>query len=249
VTWDNPDISVELPSNPGVPVDSHALNPSTDYVVVARVWNGSTTAPVVDLPVQFSYLEFGIGTVRHDVGETTVDLPVKGAPGTPAFARMPWRTPAGAGHYCLQVELIWADDANPANNMGQHNTDVRPLNSPEARFALTVRNAGPRVRVLRLELDAYQLPSRLPCPEQGRPADQRRREALGRHRPEAWSLPEGWRIALEPARTRLAAGEEATVDVEVTAPDGFSGRQAVNVRALDGTELVGGVTVYIEGRA
>jgi len=30
----------------------------------------------------------------------------------------------------------------------------------------------------------------------------------------------------------------------VTAPDGFVGRQAINVNALDGATLVGGVTVY-----
>src|SRR5215211_6669859 len=134
VTWDNPDIHLERPAQPGTPVDSHSLDPSTDYVVVARVWNGSTTAPAVDLPVHASYLEFGIGTIRHEIGQTSVDLPVKGAAGTPAFARIPWRTPAAAGHYCLQLELIWADDAEPGNNLGQHNTDVRPLNSPRANF-------------------------------------------------------------------------------------------------------------------
>ena len=59
VTWDNPDIQLELPAQPGVPVDSHSLDPNTEYVVVARVWNGSTTAPAVDLPVRASYLESG----------------------------------------------------------------------------------------------------------------------------------------------------------------------------------------------
>src|SRR6478672_3687816 len=54
VTWDNPDIHVELAANPGVPVDPHALLPDTDYLVVARIWNGSTTAPAPGLPVKVS---------------------------------------------------------------------------------------------------------------------------------------------------------------------------------------------------
>ena len=80
VTWDNPDIHLELPGVPGTPVDSHSLNPDTVYVVVARIWNGATTAPALGLPVKVSYLEFGIGTTRHDVGMDKVDLPVKGQP-------------------------------------------------------------------------------------------------------------------------------------------------------------------------
>lgn len=32
VTWDNPDIHVELASHPDTPVDSHALTLATDYV-------------------------------------------------------------------------------------------------------------------------------------------------------------------------------------------------------------------------
>jgi hypothetical protein len=36
--------------------------------------------------------------------------------------------------------------------------------------------------------------------------------------------------------------------VDFTAPDGYSGRQAVNVGAFDGSDIVGGVTLYVEGR-
>jgi len=140
VTWDNPDIHIELATNPGVPVDAHFLHPDTDYLVIARVWNGSTTAPAPGLPVKVSYLEFGVATVRHDVGLTAVDLPVKGTGGCPAFATVPWHTPAAAGHYCLQVELLWDDDAEPGNNLGQSNTDVKALNSPHAAFTFPVRN-------------------------------------------------------------------------------------------------------------
>ena len=193
VTWDNPDIHLELSAQPGVPVDSHSLDPNTEYVVVARIWNGSTTAPAVDLPVRASYLEFGIGTIRHDIGQTTVDLPVKGAAGTPAIARIPWRTPAAAGHYCLQVELVWADDAEPANNLGQHNTDVRPLNSPRATFEFPLRNDGPRPRLLRLEVDGYRLPGRRPCPPRDHDPERERREALTRHARQSGRSPKAGR--------------------------------------------------------
>ena len=248
VTWDNPDIHVELPS--GGIVDSHSLAPDTDYVVVARVWNGATTAPAVDLPVKVSYLEFGIGTVRHDVGLGSVDLPVKGAPGCPAFARVPWRTPAAAGHYCLQVELVWDDDANPANNMGQHNTDVRPLNSPRAASTFPLRNDGARERVLRLEVDGYRIPVQDPCPPGDRDEDAHRRRArLARHDRDAWPVAEGWDVAVHPREALLGPGEAAEIAVEVAAPDGFSGREVVNLHAYDGEQLVGGVTLYVEGTA
>src|SRR5207237_1437355 len=108
VTWDNPDI--QLYDKIGNPVSSIALVAGQPYTVRARIWNGSLDAPAVNMPVRFSYLEFGIGTINHLLGETTVDLPVKGAAGCPAYADMPW-TPPSAGHFCLQVELAWDDDA------------------------------------------------------------------------------------------------------------------------------------------
>jgi hypothetical protein len=50
VTWDNPDIVL---LEGGVPVPSSEIKPDTEYVVSARIWNGSTEAPVVGLPVSF----------------------------------------------------------------------------------------------------------------------------------------------------------------------------------------------------
>lgn len=240
VTWDNPDIHLERPGQPGVVVDSHTLAPATDYVVVANVWNGSAQAPVADLPVAVSYLDFGAGTTRHEVGSTTVDVPVKGAPALPAAARVPWRTPATAGHYCVQVELQWPDDAEPGNNLGQHNTDVKALNSPRAVFTFALRNPGWRPARLVLQADGYALPELLPCSD-------RPRDPVRRHDRDAWPVPEGWRVAVDPEAVELDAGQQTEVTVDVTAPDGFTGRQAVNVNAFDGRTLVGGVTLYAEG--
>jgi hypothetical protein len=258
VTWDNPDIHVESAAAPGVPVDSHSLTPDTDYVVVARVWNGSTTAPAPGLPVKVSYLAFGVGTTRHDVGLTVVDLPVKGAAGAPAFARVAWHTPATPGHYCLQVALLWDDDENPANNMGQLNTDVKPLNSPHAAFTFPVRNDRRNRAAVAFRVDPYAIPAQEPCDDPGddveRPgraapesAESRRGRLIDRHRPAAWSLPAGWRVEITPPGAVLAPGQQIDVTVDITAPDGFTGRQAINVHADGGSDLLGGVTLYVDG--
>ncbi len=248
VTWDNPDIHLELG---GLPVPSEWILPSTTYDVVAQIWNGSTDAPAVNLPVRFSYLTFGIGQTRVPIGQTVVDLPVKGAPGSPAFAHMKWTTPSAAGHYCLQVELIWSDDANPANNVGQENTNVKPLNSPRAAFTFPVRNDTGQVQALLLEADTYTVPNRHPCPDQtpdgrgggGRqprdvpsPADEiarRQREAQALHDRRAHPVPTGWRVDIRPGELVLAPGAEQQVTVDITAIDGFAGRQAFNVHAFD----------------
>src|SRR6266478_3395862 len=96
VTWDNPDIRLETvgpgdrPS--GTVVPSHALVADTDYFVIARIWNGSVEAPAVDLPVNFSFLTFGIGITGQDIGLQLVDLPARGVAGCPAFAVQKWHT-------------------------------------------------------------------------------------------------------------------------------------------------------------
>ena len=118
VTWQNPDIRLESPSAPGVAVDSHALLPDTTYTVFARIWNGSADGPAADVRVQLSYLDFGIGGTSVPIGLDKVDVPVKGASGSPAVARVLWRTPPAPGHYCLQAQIVWPYDANQGNNLG-----------------------------------------------------------------------------------------------------------------------------------
>lgn len=252
VTWDNPDIHLELPSAPGVHVNSHELQPGTEYRVFARVWNGSNYAPAPALPVRFSYLSFGAGTKKHLIDETKVNLPVKGAAGCPATATVSWTTPAQAGHYCLQVELIWADDQNPNNNLGQHNTDVKPLNSPRAAFTFALRNDEPRRRRMTLAVDTYAIPPLEPCKPRSQDDDPetRRRHARERHDPKHFPVPAGWQVNLDPQDVTLAPGQEVEANVEVIAPDGFEGRQVFNVNARDDHALLhGGVTLYAEGSA
>lgn len=277
VTWDNPDISIEtpppgppqphLPPDPGRTVPSHALMPDTDYDIVARVWNGSTEAPALGLPVRFSYLSFGAGTQSHGIGVTLVDLGVKGGPGAPAYARVRWRTPAQLGHYCIQVLLDWADDFNPANNLGQENTNVVSAQSP-AVFAFRLRNEAAERRAFHFAVDGYTLPAAPSCTlvVREREAEKARRgrrpEAAGPviagrpstfdppvvapvHRAGNHPLPAGWAVLLDPATPDLAPGEEIAVTATITPPDSFHGRQPVNVNALHRTTPVGGVTVVV----
>jgi hypothetical protein len=249
VTWDNPDVHIE---RDGKPVSSHDLEPATKYEIVARVWNGSEHAPAVGLPVRFKYAGFGIGIAGDTIGEQPVDLAVKGAPGCPAFARQPWTTPPDPGHYCLQVQLIWPDDANPANNVGQENTDVKPLNSPRASFVVPVRNDGPDRQPIRLQVDSYRLGAPAPCPSDRardeREREARRRRARARHTDGAHPVPDGWTVSLQPVELTLSPGEQADVKVVANAPEGFDGRQAFNVNALAGERLIGGVTLIADGK-
>jgi hypothetical protein len=267
VTWDNPDIALFDVAAGFTPVPSNSLVADTEYEIRATIYNGSTEAPAVGMPVDFSYLSFGIGTTSTFIGRTTVDLPVKGAVGHPATATMRWRTPPTPGHYCIQVNLVWGDDANPANNLGQENTDVGAAHSP-AVFEFPVRNVNDVSETLHLTADSYRLPEPLSCQEvedlerktadrrrggrRGRDADRgdaqddrckelRRRHERGRH-----ELQPGWDVQIAPVELDLGPGASETVTVTVEPPAGFAGTEAINVAAHDDSgRLVGGVTLYV----
>lgn len=238
VTWDNPDI--QLRRN-GVPVSSSLpLSPNADYEVVARIWNASPTAPVIQMPVHFSYLDFGAGTVSVPIGSTKVTVGVKGAASQPGTTSIVWRTPATAGHYCLQVRLDPVDDLNFANNLGQENTNVGHAGSP-ATFRFKLRNDTRRQQRYHFEVDAYGIPGRVPCDERRGRSGRVERHARGSH-----PLPDGWRVDLTPDAPSLAPEQVIDVIAAVTPPDGWHGSQAVNVNAF-GHEagLVGGVTLTV----
>jgi hypothetical protein len=232
VTWDNPDIVLQ---RNGADVPSSGLLPNTEYEVVARIWNRSTDAPVAALPVRFSFLSFGIGVESLPIGQTAVNLGVKGGPDHPAFARMRWRTPALAGHYCLQVLLEPVDDLNYVNNLGQENTQVGAAHSP-VDFAFQLRNSGPRADTFRLEVDAYAVPEQPRCSDRD-PRTHDRADYL---------VPAGWSVTFDPTEPRLAPDAETTVHVKVTPPDSFHGRQPLNVNAFGVQGFAGGVTFFVE---
>ena len=158
VTWDNPDIWLE---RDGVRVAANEVLPDTTYDIVAQIWNGSNDAPAVGLAVQFGYRSFGIGGAPSAIGSTFVNLPVRGAAGHPTYARQPWRTPAGGGHYCLLVGLDWPDDANPYNNLGQANLLVRAAAAGTTLgFLIPVASTSAEGMSLDVRLDGYGLPPR-----------------------------------------------------------------------------------------
>jgi hypothetical protein len=241
VSWDNPDIHVE---QNGQLVDPHELQPGATYEVIARVWNSSTDAPVAQLPVQFSYLSFGVGTESHPIASGYVDLGVKGSADCPAFVSCSWTTPSVPGHYCLQVDLQWFDDANPANNLGQQNTDVQPLNSPNAQFTFLAANTQRTPSRLTFRADAYTVPAPGPCGT-GAEAATLRNERVASQKMSMQTLPEGWTVTVTPSDLVLEPASEQTITVDVVAPDGFSGQQGFNVNAFAGESLVGGLTLIV----
>ena len=262
VTWDNPDI--QLFEN-GVAVPSSTLKADTDYDVVATIYNNSTSAPAVGLPVTFDFRSFGVGAALTPIGTVKVDLPVKGAPQHPAHAAIKWHTPAAQGHYCLRVILTWPDDANPKNNLGQENTNVGIAASP-ATFTFPVRNEDTIRKRIRMTADAYVIPPRIRCREKPTKRDSDRRHAAHkrndvfippteeaadwtlarvRHGVAAFPIPAVWAVAIEPADFELAPSATMDVTVAITPPDAFRGERSFNINAMYGAGLLGGVTLTV----
>lgn len=262
VTWNNPDI--QLFENGG-PVSSSLLKADSDYEIVATVYNNSTDAPAVGLPVEFGFQSFGVGAVLTPIGTTTVNLPVKGAPQHPALAKIGWHTPATPGHYCIKVRLVWADDANPKNNVGQENTNVAAASSP-AMLAFPVHNDDAIRKLVHMTADAYVVPARLRCGEQPEKRDSDRHDpkhrrqdvfiptteevanwtlARVRHGVEAFPIPAGWSVDISPVQFGLAPGGVQVVTVTITPPDDFRGEHSFNVNAMHGNGLLGGVTLTV----
>src|SRR5262249_17644610 len=113
-------------------------------------------------------------------------------------------------------------------------------------FAFALHNPTHERLEYRFETDAYRIPPRDPCPDR-REAEGRRQESLARHRRTNYPLPSGWSVEFSPAAPVLPGGAEETIAVTVMAPDGFRGRQTVNVHAFNRYGLAGGVTFYVEG--
>jgi NPCBM-associated, NEW3 domain of alpha-galactosidase len=241
VTWDNPDIQLFRGKEP---VSSSLLDPDTDYTVVARIWNASFGAPVVQMPVHFSYLDFGMGAASMPIGTTQVTIGVKGSASEPGYAAMTWHTPKADGHYCLQVEFEPADDANFANNLGQENTNVGHATSP-VTFTFVLRNDTKEQHHYRFELDAYEIPPRGACDPRKDTDDERRRRALA-HKRGQFPVPDGWTVEITPAEPVLAPGEQVEETAVVTPPETFVGSQRINVNAWREQDFAGGVTLIVK---
>lgn len=238
VTYDNPDITL---FRNGVPVGSDNLQAGTKYVVQARIWNDSFDAPVVNMPVHFSFLSFGVGMQSNPIGSVTADVGVKGGASQPSFVSMEWTTPAAPGHYCLEVLLDPADDRDRSNNLGQENTNVAAAQSP-ATFEFSLRNNTGRPQRYRFETDAYRIPPRGPCPPSLPPLERR----LEAHRRGQHPVPAGFNVIIQPAAPSLAVDETITVRVTIDPPPEFTGRQPFNVNAYHQHGFAGGVTLIVE---
>lgn len=247
VTWQNPDIET---LQGGVPVAStFELQPATTYTVRARIWNGSTSGVCGDMLVFFSYLSFGVGTQSHPIGQTAVNLGVKGSASCPAFASMNWTTPSVPGHYCVQVSFVWPDDLNPYNNLGQENTEVVMVASPGV-FSFALRNASAERKAFRFAADTFTIGPQPLCSDQrvrGKSGVQKGVSSLTRSRNSRASnpLPAGWAIAFAPDAPTLNPGDQIDVTVTVTPPDAFKGDQPINVHTFSGSTFIGGVTVTL----
>ena len=240
VTWDNPDIQLYLN---GAPVSSSLLAPGTTYEVVAQIWNNSTDAPAVAMPVNFSFLEFGISTVSVPIGSTQVNLGVKGGPGCPAYATMPWTTPTTPGHYCIQVQLEPYADVNFQNNLGQENTNVGTATSP-AVFTFPLRNGTRRTQTYNFEVDAYVPLAPDPCG--AGPNDAKARAArLARNHRGLFPVPPGWQIIITPNAATLLPNQSVPITVSAAPPSGFTGNQVLNVHAFHSGGIAGGVTLTV----
>ncbi|AZO52844.1 MULTISPECIES: hypothetical protein [unclassified Mesorhizobium] len=259
VTWDNPDIDI---FDGAAPVTG-ALQPAHTYRIRVRVWNGSYDAPAIGVGVALSYLSFGAQTVSRPIANTAVNLGAKGTIDCPAYAEFSWTTPATGGHYCLQAQLSWGDDANPGNNLGQKNVNIAEMRSP-ARFVFSVRNEASVVRRFQVEADCYGLPKLRPCaPSRGegrgegtdtpqsRLAESKARwaRALEEQAYGRFPIPDDWSVRIVPRTLSLQPRQITEIAVEIEAKDAaFRGSKTFNVHVFTIGEsgsrtMTGGVTL------
>lgn len=244
VTWDNPDIV--LLKN-GVIVSETGLQPNTEYEIDATIWNNSFDAPVVGMPVNFSFLSFGAGTTKTPIGSQIINLGVKGGANHPAHSRIKWITPP-AGHYCIQVDFDWDDDLNPANNMGQNNVDVQTAHSP-AIFHFSLKNNNDKPDHFHFEIDTYKLPPQTECKTKIDPRltkDLKWKQIQDLHRKQDFPVPIGWSIELNPSQVTLQPGQSIDVEASFEPPSGFTGEQVFNIHAISRQgQQIGGVTLTV----
>jgi len=236
VSWQNPDIKI---LQNGVPVASaYDLQPATTYTIMAVIYNNSTDGIVYNMPVEFSYLSFGAGTVSHPIPGPypTVSLGVKGTAEGIATAELDWTTPATPGHYCVQVSFSWPDDLNPNNNLGQENTQVVQATSP-APFSFQLRNEHRVRRKFRFEADTFRLLPPPPCPDTEPVQDRNSRAAN--------PLPDGWSLDFAPATPTLDPDEQVTINGVIDPPASFHGTMPVNVHVFSDAGLAGGITLQV----
>lgn len=163
VTWDNPDIWITLPD--GTPVESHALQPATKYLVHGRIHNASFD-PALGTAVRCLYRPYSFNSpdrvpieVLPDGSERVIVLHI--APWQSEVAVFRWTTPPTPNqHWCLQVECSHPADKNPNNNLGQENTQVLGGSSgSHVQTGARLFNPTDRTMLARVTIDQYAVPT------------------------------------------------------------------------------------------
>jgi hypothetical protein len=244
VTWDNPDFRV-LDAASGTEVDRFSLLPDHDYIIEARIHNNSLMA-AIGTRVDFEVRAFGIGTPPLSaLGGVTLDVPATGN----APAQIAWHTPGSGGHNCLRALISHIDDANPQNNVGQHNTDIAVPASPTRALTFLVGNDGGRVRRLNLRLNAYALPDEAPCAKsfEERNSVTYLRRLQAAHDVRRFPVPEelGARLSFDELEFHERDVHPVTLTLDPAAATGP--RRAINVEGYEDGRLVGGLTAYVGG--
>ncbi|MFZ1221392.1 MAG: hypothetical protein WAO00_19030 [Chthoniobacterales bacterium] len=239
--WDNPDFTI-IDAATTNPVNNHHVIGSHDYLVRALIHNGSLMT-AFGTKVTLRVLEFGAGgLVVSTLGTVTLDVPGAGT----AVAELPWHTPPG-GHACLQAIIFHIDDANPLNNLGQHNTDIVEGTGAKKSLKFIVHNVSKGVKTVQLRADAYKLPA-----EPLRARDEKERTSLEHLRrlqaannARKFPVPEFLQLNLSETTFELGPERTREIALELTEPPPGSGEIGVNVHAVAGDELIGGITAYV----
>lgn len=174
VTWNNPDIWIAPAANPSAVLpDSYHLEDNTDYIVSVQAHNASTDA-AIGVAVRLVYRPWSFNSpavtpVEIDSAGREVVRSVDIGPMGAAVTQFRWHTPSVApgtsAHYCLQAQLSHPLDVNPANNLGQENSDVYSQNPGSvapgelAQLDIDAFATRPHAEGLRFRLDTYEIDS------------------------------------------------------------------------------------------
>lgn len=175
VTWDNPDVWVAPADDPGnVLPDSYHLEADTEYVVTVQVHNASATDPAIGTGVRLRYRPWSFNSPDEVPVETDADgdevvrhahVPPMGSD----EVQFRWHTPSLAPdedskHFCLLASVHHPMDTNPANNVGQENTNVYRSENPgpprpgeRVEFDVPLFNDADEGRRFRFDVEAYEV--------------------------------------------------------------------------------------------
>lgn len=265
VTWDNPDVT--LTDILGNVVGSHNLKPSTKYQINALIHNKSNVAPAPQMPVVFTLLSFGAGmNPQQKIGITKVDLPVRTAPGEPVIATAIWTTPSTPGHYCIEIEAVWPGDANPLDNIGQHNTVIQKVSAGQhIIIPVPVMNTLQGKTRLNVKMDSYVLPRepllRNSANKFARPGREINKtgiesddaflsRVINENLPGKFPAAPEWLPALSVENLEIETDQVATVTFEATVPfaaiSGEEQRFNISISGEGTDRMIGGVTIIFQ---